>query len=206
VAGPERIEWRRGFPSRAVRRSSWYAVAAAFVLGLIWLLFGPEPDRLTSGAINVLALIPTIATTLACAGGVFVVLLALRRPRVAANHYALSVRPGACRSLVLPWAIVDRVAVVGTPKGRYLLVALSRKAARAGRARRSGWAGPVTRWCDQRAMRRLARSGPRGRQVSAGYELAVPMSGFVGGPGALTAAVAAFAPDHVVLAGELDPT
>jgi hypothetical protein len=87
------------------------------------------------------------------------------------------------------------VAVVGTPEGRYLLIGLHRDADRA-------W--PITWWCDQRALRRLARSGPRGRQACVGYDLAVPMSGFVGGPGALTAAVAAFAPDHVVLVGELD--
>jgi len=197
LGGPERIEWRRRFPSRAVRSLFWYCVLAIAVVGIVWVLFGTEPGQLTSGMPNPLAPLPAIVTGLAALGAVPPLVCVLRRPLVAANHYALSVRPGALRTHVLPWALVDRVAVANTPHGRYLLVRY--RDVLANLDRRPGW------W-DRRPLRRLARSGDRGRQASAGYDLAVSMAEFVGGPGSLMAAVAAFAPDHVVLAGELDPS
>lgn len=196
MAGPERIEWRRGFPARAARRLLWYAGAALLVVAVLWLLFGAEPARLRSGLPNVLAAVPWIGTALAVAGGVAMALPVVRPARVAANHYALSVRSGPLRTLVLPWAQVDRVAVATTRDGRYLLIRC-----RAGATS----LGPRPAWWDRSGLRAVARSGERGRRASVGYDLAVHMDEFAGGPGALMAAVAAFAPDHVVLTGEFDP-
>ena len=71
----------------------------ALAVGLVYVLFGGEPRDLDSGAANPLAVLPRLALAAALAGLVPFGLPVLRRPTVAANHYALTVRPGPWRTL-----------------------------------------------------------------------------------------------------------
>ncbi|MBX6722698.1 MAG: hypothetical protein IRY92_05630, partial [Dactylosporangium sp.] len=104
MVGPHRIEWRRKFPVRAWRRLGWYATSGAGVVLVGFVLFGAEPERLESGRPNPLAFIPTGLSVLFVLAATPFVLALFRRPVVAADHYALSVRPGILRTLLLPWA------------------------------------------------------------------------------------------------------
>ena len=112
MAGPEGIEWRRSVPSVPLSRLAWYGFGAAIAVGLVWLLFGGEPRELDTGRSNPLAYALPVAIVLAVVAAVPFLVPVLRRPFVAANHYALTVRPGWWRTLVLPWA---KVAGVATP-------------------------------------------------------------------------------------------
>jgi hypothetical protein len=193
MAGPERIEWRRSPPSRALGALAWYAAAAAFAVGAVFLLFGAEPEHLGAGVTNPVARVPTWALLLAGLGAVPFVLAVLRRPLVAANHYALTVRPGSLRTLVLPWARVAEVTVAGVAGEEYLLV-------------RCGTGldplGDRPQWVDQAVLRRVARDDMR---LGQRFHLAVRLRDFVGGTDGRIAALAAFAPDHVNVANQLDP-
>jgi hypothetical protein len=188
VAGPEPIEWRRSFPSRSLAALGWYVTAAALVIAFVLLLFGNEPAELNSGKRNVLADIPLWTGALAVVGSVPFVLAVARRPRVAANHFALIVRPGWIRTLVLPWSRLAEVTVAELNGERYLLV-------------RSGTGldriGHTPRWPDQTVLRALVRDGFRKGQH---FDLAVRLRDFAPGVDGQMAALAAFAPDHVLVA------
>jgi hypothetical protein len=193
MAGPERIEWRRSPPSRALGALAWYAAGAAFPVGVVFLLFGGEPAQLGAGVPNPVARVPTWAVVLAGLGAVPFLLAVLRRPLVAANHYALTVRPGSVRTLVLPWARVAEVTVARVAGEEYLLV-------------RCGTPldplGNRPQWLDQAVLRHAARDDLR---VGQRFDLAVRLRDFVGGTDGQIAALAAFAPDHVNVANQLDP-
>jgi hypothetical protein len=187
MAAAGSLEWPRRFPSRALRRFGWYVLGGGAATSAAWVLFGAEPDRLPSGAANPLALVPPITTllaVLACAGQLLTV---IRRPRVAADHYALTVRPGALRTLLLPWAAVTEVAGV-TVRGEPLLLV------RCGPNR--GRLGDRPRWSD----RAVLRSG--GTAVT-GYHLAVRMDDFAGDPRRQLATLAAWAPEQVQVTDQL---
>ena len=193
MAGPEGIEWRRWVPSVRLARLTWYGFAAALALGLVWLLFGDEPTELDTGQANPLAYVLPVAIALAVLGAVPFALPVLRRPRVAANHYALTVRPGWWRTLVLPWAEVAGVAAFDIGGEPYLLV----------RCRRSLDPRPdLPRWLDQLVLHAAMRNRRRVDPPVDDYDLAVRMDDFVGGSAALLAALAAFAPDHVAVASD----
>ncbi len=189
MAGPERIEWRRSFPSRSLAALGWYAACATIVVAAVLLLFGDEPEHLSSGARNLLSDVPLWTEVLAVAGVVPFALAVVRRPRVAANHFALIVRPGWVRTLVLPWSRVAEVTIAEVDQERYLLV----------RCRQSlDQTGNSPHWVDRTVLRALAREGFRkGRH----FDLALRMSDF-SSPGidGQMAALAAFAPDHVFIA------
>jgi hypothetical protein len=189
VAGPERIEWRRSFPSRSLAALGWYAACATIAVAAILLLFGSEPARLSSGDRNLLADLPMWTEVFAVAGAIPFALALIRRPRVAANHFALIVRPGWVRTLVLPWSRVAEVTIAEVDEERYLLV----------RCRESlDQTGSSPHWVDRTVLRALAREGfRRGRH----FDLALRMSDFTSPAidGQL-AALAAFAPDHVFIA------
>jgi hypothetical protein len=68
VAGPERIEWRRSFPSRSLATLAWYVASAGLVVILIRGLFADEPAVLDSGAHNHLADLPMWTVGLAVVG------------------------------------------------------------------------------------------------------------------------------------------
>jgi hypothetical protein len=195
MAGPERIEWRRAFPSRAVTVLVWYVVLAGLVLGLILLLFGDEPAQLDDGEPNPLVAVLPIALVLAVVGAIPVLLVIVRRPMVAANHYALTVRPGAVRTLVLPWARITFVVVRRVGRENYLLVRCRREL---------GSLGDHPTWLDQSVLRAVLRT-PRGGSALAGeFDLAVLLRDFVGEPNAQLATLAAFAPDHVLIASDVE--
>jgi hypothetical protein len=194
MAGPERIEWRRGVPSARLTVLAWYAFGAALFLGLVWLLFGGEPAELDTGRRNPLVYVLPVAVAVVLLGALPLLLPVLRRPVVAANHFALTVRGGWWRTLIMPWAKVAEVAayrVGGTP---YLLV----------RCRQSLDSGrDMPRWLDQAVLRAAMRDRRRGDPSVGDFHLAVRMEDFVGGSSALVATLAAFAPDDVPVAGDL---
>jgi hypothetical protein len=194
MAGPERIEWRRSLPSARLTGLTWYAFGAALALGLVWLLFGGEPAQLDTGQSNPLALALPIATALAVLGALPLSLPVLRRPLVAASHYALTVRPGWWRTLVLPWAKVAGVAAYRVGGEPYLLV----------RCRRSlDPRRDLPGRLDQVVLRVAMRRRRRGDPPVGDYDLAVCMGDFVGGSSALLATLVAFAPDHVAVENDL---
>jgi hypothetical protein len=191
VAGPERIEWRRSFPFRSLGTLAWYAVSAALVVILVRGLFGDEPETLGSGAHNTLADIPMWTVALAVAGAAPVVLAIVRRPRVGANHFALTVRPGWVRTLVLPWSRVGEVVAIETSGERYLIIRLREGLDRTG-------TNPA--WVDQTVLRELTKTGAR---QSRHVNVAVRLRDFNGSPDGQLAALAAFAPDQVLIANRL---
>lgn len=193
MAGPERIEWRRSFPSRSLATLAWYALCAALACALVRGLFADEPEVLPSGADNLLADLPMWTVALAAVGAIPFVLAVVRRPRVGANHFALTVRPGWIRTLVLPWSRVAQVALMEVGGERYLLVRL-----RAGLDR----TGTNPTWLDRNVLRELSKT-PSKR--ASGFDVAVHLRDFAGGPDGQLAALAAFAPDQVLIANHLSP-
>jgi hypothetical protein len=184
MIGPDRIEWRRGFPGRALRLLAWAVLGAASSTAAAWILFGTEPDRLADGSANPLARLPVWTAAVMVVVLVLACVPLVRRPLVAASHYALSVRPGAFRTLLVPWAGVAEVVVVAAAGEDYLLVRL-RRGFEAGGDR-------PTRW-EQVALREAARRRPD----SAGYDLAVRLREFAGPPAGNLASLAAYAPEAV---------
>jgi hypothetical protein len=195
MAGPDRIEWRRAFPTHALALLAWYGGLGGAALGLILLLFGDEPARLDSGAANPLAAIPPVALVIALIGLVPLIAGIFRRPVVAANHYALSVRPGMIRTLVLPWSHITRVVVHQVGGEAYLLV---------GCRRALDALGDHPGWIDQGVLRGLERGPRAGRGLTTDFDLGVRMRDFVGEPNSQLATLAAFAPDHVLIASDVE--
>jgi hypothetical protein len=197
MAGPEGIEWRRGPRTRAWGRLSWYGLLGGIVVIIAFVLFGSEPSQLDSGRSNPLALMPTGVTVLWVAVATPFVVALFRRPLVAADHYALSVRPGILRTLMLPWARIVEIAAYGVRDEAFLLIRC-----RNGQDR----LGDLPRWWDKLVLRAATRGRwPRrgGGPVVSAYDVAVRMDEFVGDPASQLAALAAFAPHHVVIADEL---
>jgi hypothetical protein len=195
MAGPDRIEWRRAFPTHALALLAWYVAVGGAALGLILLLFGDEPARLDSGATNPLATIPPVAVIVALIGATPLVVSVFRRPMVAANHYALTVRPGMLRTLVLPWSHITGLVVHQDGTEAYLLV---------GCRRALDALGDHPRWTDQAVLRSLERGARAGRGITSEFDLAVRVRDFVGEPNAQLATLAAFAPDHVMIASDVE--
>ena len=188
MAGPERIEWRRSFPSRSLAGLGWYVIVAVLIVAAVLLLFGSEPKTLDTGGPNPLANIPMWAEVLVGIGAIPFVLAVVRRPRVAANHFALTVRPGWVRTLVLPWSHVAEVTTADIAGERYLLVRC-----RAG----LDSMGDSPRWVDQTVLRAIAREGSRKAKR---FDLAVRLRDFTPAVDGQMSALAAFAPDHVLIA------
>jgi hypothetical protein len=188
VGGPERIEWRRSFPSRSLAALAWYAVVAALIVAAALLLFGSEQPTLDTGERNPLADIPMWTEVLVGLGAVPFVLAVIRRPRVGANHFALTVRPGWVRTLVLPWSHVAEVTTAEVAGERYLLVRC-----RTGLDRM----GDSPHWVDQAVLRAMARE--RSKKAKR-FDLAVRLRDFTPAVDGQMTALAAFAPDHVLIA------
>jgi hypothetical protein len=187
MAAAERLEWRRSFPSRALRRLAWYVVGGGAVVAATWVLFGTEPDRLDSGEVNPIALVPLAATVLVALAGAPLLLATVRRPMVMANHYGLTVRPGVMRVLLIPWAQVSELAGVVIKGEPLLLVRCGATRARL---------GDRPRWCDQAVLRAAGRA-------AAAFDLAVRMDEFAGRPAAQLASLAAWAPDQIRVTDQL---
>ncbi|MFG2039004.1 hypothetical protein [Dactylosporangium sp. NPDC048998] len=114
-----------------------------------------------------------------------------RRPRVGANHFALTVRPGWVRTLVLPWSRVGEVAAIEVGGERYLAIRLHEGLDRTG-------TDPA--WVDRTVLREMAKLSER---AARGVSLAVRLRDFNGSPDGHLAALAAFAPDQVLIANNL---
>ncbi|MBN1171629.1 MAG: hypothetical protein JXA67_05605 [Micromonosporaceae bacterium] len=186
MAGPQRIEWRRRWPRRALGNLQWYGVVACSLVACTWLLFGGESTQLETGGDNLLAQVPPAVTVLAAVGAVVMAIPVVARPAIAADHDVLLVRTGFGRTLSLPWACVDEVAVVAVGHSRYLLLRCTRS---------SGVSGDEPGWLEQVPLRGLTKHDPS--RDWGKYDLAVPMQDFVGAISAQVAALAAFAPDTV---------
>jgi hypothetical protein len=191
VAGPERIEWRRSFPSRSLGTLTWYVLSAVLLVLLVRGLFGDEPDTLDGGGHNPLADLPMWTAGLAAAGAVPIALSVVRRPRVGANHFALTVRPSWVRTLVLPWSRVGEVTAVEVGGEPFLAIRLDESLDRT---------GSDPGWLDRTVLREMSKLSERSaRRVS----LAVRLRDFNGSPEGQLAALAAFAPDQVLIANNL---
>ncbi|MFS8498424.1 MAG: hypothetical protein FWJ70_09330 [Micromonosporaceae bacterium] len=162
------------------------AVSAAAAVA--WLLFGGEPVRLAGGRPNPLALVPLATTVIGAVVVAWHALAAFRRPLVEANHYALRVRPGVWRTLVLPWVAVAEIAGY-TARGEAVL--LIRCAA--GRTTPGDRPGVL----DRSVLRSTMRDAGPDRRTVAAFDLAVRMGEFVGTPAEQLASLAAWAPGHV---------
>jgi hypothetical protein len=190
MAGPDRIEWRGGVPTHALRLVGSCLSFGALAVGAAWLLFGDEPETLTDGEVNPLAAVPqwTLATVAAIVGVALVGVL--RRPAVGATHYALRVRPGALRTLLLPWTGVAEVVTVPVGGEEYLLIRLREGA---------GTVGDRPGWSDQGVLRTARRHYRR----ASDYQLAVRLRDFAGPPQGKLRALAAYAPESVYIADRL---
>ena len=188
AAATGQLRWHRAFPFQAVRRLGWFAVAGTALTAAMWVMFGAEPDRLASGGANPLAAVPA-ASGLAMGLMAGPLLLALaRRPVVAADHFALVIRPGVVRTLVLPWAQVAEIAGVPVRGRPVLLVRCTEQ--------RHG-PGDRPRWWDQAVLRAARRGAGDHRGAVGAFHLAVRMDEFTGSPPDQLAALAAWAPRHV---------
>jgi hypothetical protein len=182
----DRIVWKRRRPNRAAGRLAWTAFVAVSVSLPTWLLFGSEPAQADNGALNPLALVAPAVV------GIFGLVLIpqivalVRRPVVSADHYALVVRPGVGRTLVLPWAQVAELTVVDLDE-EYIMLVRCRPEPRA--------SGDQPRWWDQGTLRSVVR----GAAFASAYDLAVPMADFLGSPESLLADLGVCAAPHVVL-------
>jgi len=191
MAGPERIEWRRSAPVRELVRLASYAVGAGLLIAVVWILFGSEPEYLRDGSRNPLADVPTWVAVVAAAGAAGLVVPVLRRPVVAANGYALRLRPGSLRTLTLPW---DEVAEIATVRaGGEPLLGVRLRAVAAG-------LGDRPHGIDQRLLRKLRRADP-GRLDR--FDLVMRLSDFAGEPRAQLGSLAAFAPVEVIFGDRL---
>jgi hypothetical protein len=190
LTGADRIEWRRAFPSRALKLTAGCVAAGGFAVVAAWVLFGAEPATLNSGDANPLASVPqwTMLAAAAVVGASFVPLV--RRPCVAATQHALSVRPGVLRTLLLPWATIVEITGVRSAGEEFLLVRL-----------RPGLdaLGDHPGYWDKAVLRAAARGYPR----AADFDLAVRMREFAGTGPAKVAALAAYAPENVDITSRL---
>ena len=182
-----RVVWRRRQPRRAAGRLGWTVILTCLVCGPAWLIFAHEPTSAEDGAVNPLALIVPVLAVLFGLGLLTQVLGRIRRPVVSADHYALTVRPGVIRTLVLPWAQIAELAAMEVDDDPFLLIRCAPQLSRSG-----DW----PRWWDQANLRSAKRSAAA---VSA-YDLAVPMADFVGAPKNLLIELARWAPEHVTVA------
>jgi hypothetical protein len=194
MAGPDRVEWRRGFPSRALGVLGWYLSLGSIGIVVMFVLFGSEPETLESGEANPLAAVPTGAIVVFAVLAVPLLLALVRRPTVAADHYGLTVRPGILRTLLLPWAHVEEVAAYGVREEPYLLV-------RCGGRRDP--LGDSPHWFDRAVLRAAARASRGDGPTVKAYDVAVRMREFVGAPDHQLASLAAVVPGHVVMTNGL---
>lgn len=182
MAAATPFEWRPRFPTRGVRNLTWYLVVAGAVTAVVWLLFGAEPSRLPSGEVNPLARLPTLTAALAGLGMLPLAVALIRRPRIGADHYALHLRPGIGRTLLLPWAAVTELATTTVAGGPLLMV----------RLRPGDQPGDRPHWYDRGVLRWAGTA-------AAGYDLAVRLDEFAGSPADCLAALADWAPTRVTI-------
>jgi hypothetical protein len=190
LAGQDRIEWRRAFPGRALKVVGSCAAAGGLAVAAAWVFFGDEPAVLNTGDPNPLASVPqwTMVAAAAVVGASLVPVF--RRPTVAATHYALSVRPGILRTLLLPWATIAEITGVRAGGEEFLLLRLQPG---------MDALGDHPGYWDQAVLRAAGRGYPRAVE----YHLAVRMREFAGTAPAKVSALAAYAPENVDITSRL---
>jgi len=186
----DKFVWSRRRAGRALGRLGWTAFLGASIVTPAWFVFGDEPLRVDDGALNPLVfVVPTIA-------GFFVLVLVpqtlalVRRPLVTGSHYALTIRPGVFRTLVLPWAQIGELVALVVDDEAYLLIRCVPLRVRSG-----DW----PRWWDKGHL----RAARRGAAMAAAYDLAVPMGEFEGHPDRLLDQLGRWAPAHVGVVNRL---
>jgi hypothetical protein len=182
--------WRRRRPRRAVGRLGWTAFLAALTCTASWLVFGDEPSQADDGAVNPLAFVFPVVAAFFLVVLVPQALALVRRPVVSGDHYALTVRPGVARTLVLPWAQIGELVAMDVDDEPYLLIRCVPLLTRSG-----DW----PRWWDKAHL----RSAKRSAAMASAYDLAVPMNDFDGEPEILLAQMARWAPGHVGVVNRL---
>ncbi|ADD39875.1 hypothetical protein [Stackebrandtia nassauensis] len=184
-------------PRRALTRLSGFVLMGALATCITWLIFITEPAQLSSGASNPAAKMPTFMAIAVVVSVLLAAAPALRPPRLAANHYGLAVRPGAFRTVLLPWVHVEEVTAVAVPGRRhpdaYILVACDDYLGRT--------TGDRPRFLDQAVLREANRAAD-GRVGD--FDLAVRLADFTDTPEAILERIASYAPDHVDVNNQLD--
>jgi len=186
-AARKRVTWASRRPRRVLGRVVWTWFGAVVASGVAWLLFGDEPFRSANGAFNPLVLVLPLVVLFFLLVSALPVLAIVRRPVLTADNYALTVRPGSLRTLVLPWAQIAELALVMVDEDPYLFIRC---------AARSRTSGDWPRWWDQGRLRVVRRM----EGAAHAYDLALYMHDFAGPPPRLFAALARWAPAHVTLA------
>jgi hypothetical protein len=166
-------------------------VLSGLAISALWLLFGEEPRQLPSGGVNPLAYLPQLGVAGLAAGLAPMVLGLFRRPMVASDSYALTVRPGSLRTLVLPWANISDlgvypVALDEDPEPVLLVRCVEPH----------GRLGDTPGWWDQGVLRAAAKAA--GGAIG-GYDVAVRLCDFAGDHRAHLAAITGFAPGRVTV-------
>lgn len=187
VARRKRVTWASRRSRRNLGRLLRTWSLAIVATGAAWLFFGDEPLRSANGTINPLAFVLPLAVLLFLLVSAVPVLVMVRRPVLTADNYALTVRPGSLRTLVLPWAQIAELALVMVDEDPYLFIRC---------AARSRTSGDWPRWWDQGRLRAVRKM----EGAAHAYDLALYMHDFAGPPPRLFAALARWAPAHVTLA------
>jgi hypothetical protein len=182
--------WSRRPPGRALGRLGWTAFLGASIATPVWFIFGGEPTRVDDGTINPLAFVAPLVVAFFALLLVPHAIALFRRPLVAGSHYALTVRPGVARTLVLPWAQIGELVAIEVDDEPYLLIRCVPLQARSG-----DW----PRWWDKAHL----RAARRGTAIASAYDLAVPMGDFEDHPEELMADLARWAPAHVGIVNRL---
>lgn len=189
---------RRGVPHRSLFRLVSVVLACGAVAVVTWLLFVTEPATLASGEANPAAKVPTFAVIVSIVVALVAGLPVLRPPRMSVNHYGIAVRPGAFRTVLLPWAHVEEVTAMTVPGRRqgdaYLLLAIDGYCGRT--------AGDRPRFLDQAVLREVNRA-TEGRVGD--FDLSIRLDDFNDEPAVTLERLGKFAPEHVAVVNQLDP-
>lgn len=184
-------------PRRALTRLTGFVIMGALVACVTWLIFVTEPARLSSGQTNPAAKMPTFMAIAVVVSVLLAAAPALRPPRLATNHYGLAVRPGAFRTILLPWVHVEEVTAVAVPGRRtpdmYILIACDDYCGRT--------TGDRPRFLDQAVLREANRAAD-GRVGD--FDLAVRLADFEDDPATILRRIASYAPDHVDVNDQLE--
>ena len=184
-----RVRLRRRFPARHVSRLLSYVLVAGLVLLLVAFVFHDEKAVLDNGAANPLAHVTWFAAGALALGLLPYVYRLVRLPRLEVNHFGLIVRPGASRTLVLPWVHIEQLAGYTVRDRRrtrtYLLIACDGHQGRLGD--RPGYTDRIV----------LREAVHMTGGVVRGFDLAVRMRDFADAPAAQLAQLSAYAPTHV---------
>lgn len=173
-----------------------HSLLATAVTVITWALFVTEPATLSNGQANPAAATPLFVGMLAGVAVAVAALPVIRPPQLAVNHFGLAVRPGAFRTVLLPWVHVEEVAAMAVPGRRssdaYLFIACDDHVGR--------HSGDRPRFLD-RAVLREANQATEGRAVN--FDIALRLADFRRPPADLLRHVAEFAPPHVTIADQL---